>query len=310
MGGEPGDGGEASGIAASMTEEALVSRRDVQGVDVARRNASIEEGEGVGCHQIASPGVPRRRNEHVSGWSVGHEVTELGAQRLGDVSTDLVGRRIHGRTDTDDDAGRISAEPDHRVEGRSGDACNGPPPSGVHAAQHPGDGVDEDERHAVGDEDHEGHVGGAGHQGVGGGDGVGGVTRAPTDVAAPHHGDVSPVYLVGDDQQIEGGADVCCGPAPVLHDGVGFVTDVECKVERGVGAGGHAPDAGRDRGLDGSGCVESRPPQDGQGRRRIRVGDSRSVDGFAQGHRERVPPALQRPGGTVDEGPFAIIVAP
>ena len=85
----------------------------------------------------------------------------------------------------------------------------------------------DDDRHAVGDAEHERHAGKVGHDGVRMGQGIGITAGTAADLCRSHGDDVVFVGLLGRRQLLQGIAQEGTEAAPVLQDGLGLVADVE-----------------------------------------------------------------------------------
>jgi RNA polymerase sigma-70 factor, ECF subfamily len=152
------------------------------------------------------------------------------AQGVGDLGADLVPARRDAGAHRATATCRLRPERRHRGDRGHRDARGRPAPAGVGDAEHSGGRVDEDDRHAVGDEDAQcdRRVGGHEHVAV--------PERAQVRTAVNDHHAVA-VHLSGDGKRIGTHAHRGGEPASVLADREGVVAHVVAKVERVVGRG-------------------------------------------------------------------------
>ena len=117
-------------------------------------------------------------------------------------------------------------------------------------AQDRGLGVDEDDRGAVSDLDHQREPHRRGHHRVGGAERVLDEPRATAGLVGGDGGDPGAVALVEEDHVVEVTAIGGGQPLAVGHDPTFVVSDVQAEVERVIGGSGDAAGTGGDDRVD------------------------------------------------------------
>ncbi len=119
--------------------------------------------------------------------------------------------------------------------------------------QHARDRIDQGERHAVGDHDHERDAGHRGDERVRVGDRIVVASHTPSSVLAADHGHPGAVDLVREDSAVESDTERRCRAGAVRRHVSRPVADMQAQVERVIGRFGHPAVPGGHRHRDAEG---------------------------------------------------------
>jgi hypothetical protein len=154
---------------------------------------------------------------------------------LGDVLADLETFEIDRRANHAAKSLGLSPKTDHGTHGGRQHPCDQPSPAGVRQPKDTGVSVDKDHRGTVGHHDAEAESSGGGDDCISPGERVLDHLRSSTALSVAHDGHTRSVNLIHEHQVIESDLSAGGHPSPVLDHGLIVITDVETKIERGIG---------------------------------------------------------------------------